>query len=247
MPKPLPGVYTGDPRSQNAREQMVLNRLRHYLAYILFNIPERMTTAERLGLPDPENHRFVWDLDLQEMYYWDGAWFMIGPGGAGLDELVKISATDTTSGFLQPKLVAGAGINLVQQNPGANESLRIDATGAGAIAGVYLDGGVALNQLVAMRAAAPVPTVDPASSTGSVARVAGFVSALGGGNATVQYAGELGGFVGLLPQTEYYASAVPGGISTTPPASGEIRRKVGIAKDATTLVIRIDADYLIQA
>lgn len=246
MPKSPPSVYTGDPRSHNAREQMVFNRLRQYLAYILFNIPERMTTAERLSV-DPEQHRFVWDLDLQEMYYWDGAWFMIGPGGAGLDELVKISATDTTAGFLQPKLVAGAGINIVPQNVGFNENLRIDATGAGAIDGVYLDGGVALRQLVAMRSGAPVPTVDPASSTGSVARVAGFVSALGGGNATVQYAGELGGFVGLLPQTEYYASAVPGAISSTPPASGEIRRKVGIAKDATTLVIRIDADYLIQA
>jgi hypothetical protein len=247
MPKPPPGVYTGDPRVKNAREQMALNRIRQYLLYLAFNIPERMTTADRLGLLDPENHRFVWDLDLQEMYYWDaGTWFLIGPGGGGLDELVKISATDTTAGFLQTKLVPGAGINLVPQNVGLNETLRVDNTGTGGVTGTYVDGGVVAQQLVAMRTGAAVPTVDPASAVGNVAEVAGFVTNVAAGVATVQYAGELGGFVGLLPHTEYYAAAAPGAISTTPPASGQIRRKVGIAKDATTMVIRIDADYLIQ-
>jgi hypothetical protein len=227
---------------------MVLNRLRQYLLSLAFNIPERMTTAERLGLLDPENHRFVWDLDLQEMYYWDGAWFLIGPGGAGLDELVKIAASDTTSDFLINKLVAGVGVNLVQQNVGGNETLRIDNTGAGSPTGIYADGGVAVRQLVSMQLGMPVPTVIPTSAPSTAAQVAGFVVSVGGGNAVVQYSGELGGFVGLTPYQEYYAAVAPvGSISPTPPASGNIRRKVGIAKDATTLVIRIDADYLIQA
>jgi hypothetical protein len=249
MPKPPPGVYTGDSRVRNAREQMALNRLRGYLLYLSQNIPERMTTVERLGLPDPEDHRFVWDLDLQEMFYWDaGTWFLIGPGGAGLDELVKISATDTTADFLLAKLAAGPGINLVPQNVGANETLRIDNTGTGGVTGFYADGGVAVNDLVSMQTGVPIPTVIPTTAVANAAVVAGFVSNVAAGVATVQYAGELGGFVGLSPHTEYYAAVgVPGSILPNPPPAGNIRRKVGIAKDATTLVIRVDADYLIQA
>lgn len=89
MPNQPPSLYSGDPRVKNAREQMALNRLRQYLAQVLFNIPERMTTAERTGLPDQQNHRLVWDLDLQEMYYWDGTWILVGSGGAGGIEILE--------------------------------------------------------------------------------------------------------------------------------------------------------------
>lgn len=245
MPIKPPSVYTGDPRTPNAREQMALNRLRHYIGAVLFNIPERMTTADRTGLPDPQNHRFVWDVDLQQMWYWDGVWLMIGPGGAGLDELVKITAADTTADFLLNKLVAGSGINLVPLGPGY-ETLRVDATGGAAVSGTYVDGGVTVCQLAAMQIGAPSPTAVPASAASTVAQVAGFVSNVAAGVATVQYVGELGGFVGLTPQAEYFAGVAPGTISTSPPPPGNIRRKVGIAKDATTLVIRIFGDYLIQ-
>lgn len=236
--------YVGD---GNHREQMAFNRLASCLLKVLRNIPERLTTAQRLGLPDPENHRFVWDLDLQEMYYYDGAWFLIGPGGSGLDELVKISGTDTTPDFLALKLIAGAGISLTPLGAGY-ETLRVDATGAAAVTGTYLDGGVAPGQLAAMLTGAPSPTVVPASAATNANQLAGFVVSTGGGNALVQYAGELSGvFGGLFPETEYFAAVAAGGILTTPPPAGNIRRKVGIAKDPTTLVIRIDADYLIQA
>lgn len=251
MPKQPPSVYTGDPRVKNAREQMVLNRLRQYLGTVLFNIPERMTTAERIGLVDPENHRFVWDVDLQQMWYWDGLWIMVGPGGGGLDELIKISVTDTTADFLVSKLVAGTGINLVPQGLGY-ETLRVDATGASGVSGSYLDGGVSVCQVASMQVGAPFPTVIPSVSAqppaaGSAAQLAGFVSSVAGGVATVQYVGELGGFAGLIPEQEYFVGSVAGSISPVPPPSNNIRRKVGIAKDPTTLVIRIDGDYLIQA
>ena len=42
---------------------------------------------------------------------------------------VLVDASDTTSGKLASKLVAGSGVSLTVQNPGANESLRIDASG----------------------------------------------------------------------------------------------------------------------
>ena len=44
------------------------------------------------------------------------------------DETVKVSVTDTTAGFLQPKLVAGTGITINLLNPGANEQLEIAST-----------------------------------------------------------------------------------------------------------------------
>lgn len=50
-----------------------------------------------------------------------------GPAG---DELVKVSANDTTAGFLNGKLVAGSNITLTEQNDGGNETLSVSATSA---------------------------------------------------------------------------------------------------------------------
>jgi len=46
-------------------------------------------------------------------------------GGAGSDELSKVSVNDTTPGFLNGKLVSGTGITLTENNDGANETLTI--------------------------------------------------------------------------------------------------------------------------
>jgi len=48
-------------------------------------------------------------------------------GGGGTDERIKVSASDITTDYLQPKLVAGTGITLTKQNPSGNENLKIDA------------------------------------------------------------------------------------------------------------------------
>ena len=50
----------------------------------------------------------------------------------GVDEKVKASATDTTPGFLDQKLVQGSGVSLVLLNPGADEDIRISVSGADA-------------------------------------------------------------------------------------------------------------------
>lgn len=47
-----------------------------------------------------------------------------------LDEKVKVSADDTTPNFLLPKLTAGVGITLTEQNPGDNENILISAPGS---------------------------------------------------------------------------------------------------------------------
>jgi len=58
------------------------------------------------------------------------------PGGAATDELVKVSAADTTAGYLQPKLNVHSSDGSVTvtetiTNPAGNEVLDIDLTGAG--------------------------------------------------------------------------------------------------------------------
>lgn len=44
---------------------------------------------------------------------------------AGTDEKAKVSANDTTSGYLNGKIVAGLGVTLTENNDGANETLTI--------------------------------------------------------------------------------------------------------------------------
>ena len=52
-----------------------------------------------------------------------------GGGGGGADEKVKVSANDTTEGYLNGKLVAGTNITLTENNDGSNETLTIAASG----------------------------------------------------------------------------------------------------------------------
>lgn len=50
--------------------------------------------------------------------------------GGGADEKVKISSNDTTSDYLDTKLVAGDGITLTENNDGSNETLTIATDGS---------------------------------------------------------------------------------------------------------------------
>lgn len=54
-----------------------------------------------------------------------------GGGGGGADEKAKVSATDTTAGYLEGKLVAGTNVTLTKNNAGGNETLTISSTDTG--------------------------------------------------------------------------------------------------------------------
>lgn len=56
--------------------------------------------------------------------YSGGQWIN-QPAGAGSDLLVRVSAADTTSGYLNDELTVGTGLAKAIQNPGANENLQI--------------------------------------------------------------------------------------------------------------------------
>lgn len=57
----------------------------------------------------------------------DRSVFLVPTGVAPVDNKVSVSAADTTPSFLQPKITAGTNITLTVLNPGANETLKIDA------------------------------------------------------------------------------------------------------------------------
>ena len=80
--------------------------------------------------------------------------------------------------------------------------------------------------------------------------VAGFiVSKPSATTGLLRSAGELTGFVGLVPTTQYFAALVAGQITSTPPAtpgSGNVVEGLGRAKDATTLIVSVaDDDYTV--
>jgi hypothetical protein len=60
----------------------------------------------------------------------------------------------------------------------------------------------------------------------------------------VQYYGELGGFVGLVAGATYWLNIVDGGITTTPPSvPPQTVQRVGVARNATTMVVMCDREY----
>jgi hypothetical protein len=79
--------------------------------------------------------------------------------------------------------------------------------------------------------------------------VAGFIVAKPTATtALMRPAGDLDGFVGLTPDTEYYAAKVAGQITTTVAGyvAGNVAQGVGRAKNATVLTIAVqDDDYTV--
>jgi hypothetical protein len=54
-----------------------------------------------------------------------------GSGGPATDEKAKVSANDTTAGYLEDKIVAGNNITITTLNDGSNETLEITSTASG--------------------------------------------------------------------------------------------------------------------
>lgn len=73
-----------------------------------------------------------------------------GGGGSNTDENVKVSANDTTTGYLNGKLVAGVGVTLTENNDAGDETLTI------ASSTVSLGDNAAL--LVALNSSITIPT-----------------------------------------------------------------------------------------
>lgn len=66
---------------------------------------------------------------------------IVAAGGGGADIFVKVSGTDTTTGYLEAKLLAGVNWTLTKGNPGANETLTGEAIPSGADTEVQFNDG----------------------------------------------------------------------------------------------------------
>jgi microcystin-dependent protein len=96
-------------------------------------------------------------------YHWSKKAEAAASGGA-----VKVSANDTTPGYLEAKVVASTGIVLTTQNEGANETRSIAA-----------DVGTAANKILQLNASAQIPAVDGSLLTGlTAAQISGLESGM---------------------------------------------------------------------
>lgn len=104
--------------------------------------------------------------------------------------------------------------------------------------------GVVLHDLVYASAADTASQADATSA--ATAPAIGMVIELVGVGGVTQKDGEVTGFVGLTPTATYYlAAGVPGGITAVAPSTpGQIVQKIGFAKNATTLMLMIDRDFV---
>lgn len=123
--------------------------------------------------------------------------------------------------------------------------------GGGGGGGTYVDSGaVAVCDAVNVNGSDQVQRADATSA--ATAPVAGFVSFKPTvATSKLIYSGELGGFVGLVAGASYFLDVNPGQITQVPPAlpadagTGKIVQRVGIAKNATTLIVQIDPSYVV--
>ena len=111
--------------------------------------------------------------------------------------------------------------------------------GSADLLGLYTtaNGAVAAGHAVKISAADTAAKAQ-ASAAGNAA-IGVVKSLLSPTSAEVCYAGEVAGFVGLVPGSTYYLDPATAGAITTvaPTAAGQIVQKIGTAKDATTLVV----------
>lgn len=106
------------------------------------NITDVNTFANRyrIGSADPTSSLDAGDLFFNttsnELKHYNGsAWSVIQ---ADTDVKTKVSANDTTAGFLNGKLVAGSNVTFTENSDGGNETLTIAATDNAVVMGIAL-------------------------------------------------------------------------------------------------------------
>ena len=166
----------------------------------------------------------------------------VAGGGGGLNILqggVPVMAA-TAMNFVAGATVLDAGggqadVTATGGGGGSEEFTAVCPVGALVTQAVYLTG-----------AAGPVVALSQGITAGGVYPTVGFIKSKSAPTVcVVQTDGELGGFVGLTPGAPYYLSATtPGGIAATwPTLPGQVYKRVGVAKDSTTLLINLDEDF----
>jgi hypothetical protein len=79
------------------------------------------TKTDAFRMPTGASSDYVFTSDADGNAEWK-------PAGASTDVRVKVSASDTTAGYLEDKLIVGPGITLTKNNVGGNENLEVSIT-----------------------------------------------------------------------------------------------------------------------
>jgi len=159
-----------------------------------------------------------------------------GGGGAALSNAIPLVDFGTGASGTGPLASREDHVHPASGPAPASALIRSDTL----VAGVF-----SVNQAVAQTA----PGVDTATATGPSYRLCmGFIQALPGGSAVeVQYAGPLGGFVGLTVGATYYLDLTAGAIVSSVGAFpvGSIVQRIGYAISATVLMVQVDRDFTV--
>ena len=99
------------------------------------------------------------------MYTASIAWCITPDSSGNLEKKVKVSANDSTSGYLNGKLVAGSNLTFTEGNDGGNETLTIAASGTLGLATVADEGSSLTQRNTINMIGAGVSCVDNAGST----------------------------------------------------------------------------------
>jgi len=171
-------------------------------------------------------------------------------GSGGSNGKVFVDGADTTADFLGLKLVAGTNITLTVLYPGANEQIRIDATGGPGTSSTLYDtltaGGAFLSgDPVALDVAGNL--VKANAEVGGPQEVYGLAITNGvlGNPATVVTSGIAPYAPGGLTPGDVLLLDLGGGIRSTPPgaaflATGNRRIvRIGQARTSNTILVRV--------
>jgi len=140
----------------------------------------------------------------------------------------------------------GAGVTAIAGPPGqADVTIPGGGGGVSAVQDTFAcPAGVAVRDAVYLSAADTVDQAD--ANDASKQPLIGIVDSKPGAlTAIVTFYGVVTGFVGLTPGATYYLSETLGQITTTAPVNpGSIVQRVGFAKNATTLIVFTDRDWV---
>lgn len=169
----------------------------------------------------------------------------------GIDDPTVPPGVEAPEGSLYLRSISGNGEVWAKTGAADTDWLELNLAGAGEQAtqiegdGVYAcPSGVAVRDVVYLTGPDAVDLADADDPLKQP--VIGLVRAKPTTTtAEVLYYGDLGGFTGLSPGSTYFLSTTPGQVALAPPEDpGSISQKIGFARDATTLVVFVDRDFV---
>ena len=191
----------------------------------ILNGSQDFEVLQGVVVADPSAHATRW-----KMYFKAGGLYLrqstaaggavVGPlgTGGGTDVLAKVSANDTTAGYLNGKLVAGTGISLTENNDGGNETLTIASTVTGGVTPGVCEGRLTLSSSL------PTPPTDVTAAT------------------TLYFLPITGNQIALYISSAWTAKTIPdAGVSISIPSTTDTNYDVFIYDNTGTLTLDLTA------